>query len=188
MTDASGSALHEQFAEASNLESEGLEAYGKGGGNARLCPCGSGRRLVDCCEPYFRGACRPETAEALMRSRYTAYVLRDEDYLRRTWHPSTRPARLDLENDDALWESLTVVRCRQGSGTDREGEVEFTARYRHRGRLHRLHEVSRFVRENGVWYYLDGIVKTGAGELAKPGRNEPCSCGSGRKFKKCCGA
>ncbi|MBS1213372.1 MAG: hypothetical protein H6R26_1989 [Proteobacteria bacterium] len=122
-----------------------------------------------------------------MRSRYVAYVLRDEAYLRRTWHSRTCPEHLGVNSDDAAWEGLTVLRCQAGGATDHEGEVEFVARYRQGGLARQLHEVSRFVREDGQWYYLDGSFPAGSATSSKTGRNDPCPCGSGRKFKKCCG-
>jgi SEC-C motif-containing protein len=97
----------------------------------------------------------PADAEALMRSRYTAYVFRLEAYLRASWHPSTRPQRLDLDDDGAAakWLGLEIKR-HEITGPD-SAIVEFIARYKVGGRAQRLHEVSRFVRENGLWYYLD---------------------------------
>lgn len=91
-----------------------------------------------------------------MRSRYSAYVLKLEAYLRATWHPSTRPQRLDLDDDAAAtkWLGLEVKRY-EITGAD-SAIVEFVARYKLGGRAQRLHEVSRFVRENGQWYYMDG--------------------------------
>ncbi|HLW05507.1 MAG TPA: YchJ family metal-binding protein [Azoarcus sp.] len=96
-------------------------------------------------------------AETLMRSRYTAFVLRNEAYLLGTWHPSTRPERLDLAEDTTRWIGLTIRR-HESTGPDRAC-VEFVARYRIHGRAHRLHETSRFVREGGQWFYVDGDVK-----------------------------
>ncbi|KAF1719562.1 YchJ family protein [Pseudoxanthomonas wuyuanensis] len=122
------------------------------------CPCGSGRHYPDCCGRYHAGAVAPD-AEALMRSRYTAYVMKDEAYLRASWHPDTCPAELQLQ--DALgartvWLGLTVKR-HAVTGAD-SAEVEFIARYRSGGAAAvKLHEISRFVRSDGRWLYLDGI-------------------------------
>lgn len=143
------------------------------------CPCGSGKPYGECCAPLHRGERSAATAEALMRSRYSAYVLKDGDYLRATWHPSTRPALLELEGDTTRWLGLRILATAQGGEGDESGSVEFAADYAGG----QLHERSRFVRERGQWRYLDG-------ELLPPvkvGRNEPCPCGSGRKFKRCCG-
>ena len=93
-----------------------------------------------------------------MRSRYTAYTLHREDYLLATWHPTTRPASLDLANDvQTKWLGLEVKRHEQQDAD--HAIVEFIARYKVNGRAHRLHEVSRFVRENGSWLYLDGEIE-----------------------------
>lgn len=120
---------------------------------ADVCPCGSGRPLAACCGPCLAGDVAP-SAETLMRSRYTAYALMDEPYLLATWHASTRPARLDLT--PTRWIGLTVSRHEQQDAD--HATVEFVARYKIGGRAHRLHETSRFVREEGRWYYVDGEV------------------------------
>ncbi|MEW5892555.1 MAG: YchJ family metal-binding protein [Pseudomonadota bacterium] len=121
------------------------------------CPCGSGRPLAACCGPYLAGSAPAPDAEALMRSRYTAFVLGDADYLRASWHPATRPERLDLaEPPVPKWLGLTV---RQHGQTDADhATVEFIARYRIEGRAYRLHERSRFERLDGQWYYRDGEI------------------------------
>lgn len=103
-----------------------------------------------------------------MRSRYSAFVLGNAEYLLQTWHPSTRPAQLDLAADDSQWLGLKLCACRDGGVDDATGQVEFIARYRQAGRAHRLHETSRFVREPANdtgccyyrWYYLDGDLHT----------------------------
>ena len=118
------------------------------------CPCGSGLRYAVCCGRRHGGAEFAPTAEALMRSRYSAYVLKLDEYLLATWHASTRPAELNLADDPTKWLGLEV-RQHRSSGPD-QAEVEFVARYRVDGRGHRLHELSRFVREDGRWYYVDG--------------------------------
>ena len=96
-----------------------------------------------------------------MRSRYSAYVLRLADYLLATWHPDTRPSELDLSADDTKWLGLEVKRRAQQD--DSHATVEFVARYRIAGKGHRLHELSRFVREDGRWYYVTGELLGGAG-------------------------
>ena len=122
-----------------------------------LCPCGSNKKFSDCCARYVEGNEIAPTAEALMRSRYTAYSLLREDYLRSTWHPSTRPASLGLAGETPTkWLGLEVKGHEQ-QDID-HAIVEFVARYKVHGRAHRLHEVSRFVREEGRWFYVDGDV------------------------------
>jgi SEC-C motif-containing protein len=125
------------------------------GAKTDTCPCGSGRGLAACCGRYLDGSANPPDAEALMRSRYTAYVLLKPDYLLASWHPDTRPVTLDLTEPPApKWLGLEVKRH---TPLDAEhATVEFVARYKVGGRAHRLHECSRFERIDGRWYYLDG--------------------------------
>lgn len=116
------------------------------------CPCG-GHSYEGCCEPLHKGLAAAN-AELLMRSRYSAYVLKLEPYLLSTWHKSTRPQALSLADDGSRWLGLEVKR-HQMTGTE-TALVEFVARYKIGGRAHRMHEVSRFVCEDGCWYYVDG--------------------------------
>lgn len=121
------------------------------------CPCGTNKTYANCCERYLDGTDTPATAEALMRSRYTAYTLLREDYLLATWHVSTRPDKLALaEEVNNKWLGLQIKRYEQQD--DSHAVVEFVARYKIGGRAHRMHEVSRFVREEGRWFYVDGDV------------------------------
>lgn len=150
-----------------------------------LCPCGSGHSYEACCGRYHHGVAAP-TAEALMRSRYSAYVLRLAGYLLDTWHAAMRPATLAFETSEPVWCGLEILATRGGSETEQAGEVEFIARWFTReGKCGALHERSRFVHEGERWYYVDGELMPTAS--SKVGRNEPCPCGSGRKFKQCCG-
>ncbi|MEQ8495750.1 MAG: YchJ family metal-binding protein, partial [Gammaproteobacteria bacterium] len=114
------------------------------------CPCGSGRALTACCGPYLDDCATAPTAEALMRSRYTAYVLERHDYLRATWDPATCPARLAAE-PGLRWLGLAIKRVAGGGANDTTGTVEFVARSKRGGRASRLHEVSHFERRNGRW-------------------------------------
>jgi SEC-C motif-containing protein len=120
------------------------------------CPCGSGTAYASCCGPLHDGA-PAATAEALMRSRYSAFALGLGDYLFRTWHPRTRP-------DDTTppagveWLGLEVLRVVDGGPSDDEGGVEFVARYRAPDGDHVLHETSRFERRAGRWVYTGGTV------------------------------
>ncbi|MFN3985352.1 MAG: YchJ family protein [Rhodocyclaceae bacterium] len=119
------------------------------------CACGSGTPVAQCCARFITGAATPPDAEALMRSRYTAFTETREDYLLASWHPDTRPASLDLAADAGQkWLGLSVI-----SHTpidEHHAEVEFVARYKIGGRACRLHERSRFERLDGRWYYRDG--------------------------------
>ncbi|MGY6563111.1 MAG: YchJ family protein [Halomonadaceae bacterium] len=143
------------------------------------CPCGSGLPLDACCGRFHAGEAAP-TPEALMRSRYSAFALGLEDYLLATWHASTRPVDLNLD-DATSWIRLEVLD--HGSAGER-GHVHFRATFREGRRWGVLAENSRFVHEAGRWFYVDGEPTM---ERLKPGRNDPCPCGSGRKFKSCCG-
>lgn len=117
------------------------------------CPCGSGRPLAMCCSRFINAGELPATAQELMRSRYSAYVLGARDYLLATWHPSTRPEALQLD-PHTQWLGLEVKAHAQQDAT--HASVEFVARYRIAGKGHRLHETSHFVREEGRWLYVDG--------------------------------
>ena len=116
------------------------------------CPCGDGY-YTECCARYHTQLNAPD-AVRLMRSRYSAYVLKLEDYLLATWHPNTRPVVLDLATDRSKWLGLEVRQHSNVSAT--QATVEFVARYKINGKLHRLHEISRFVFEEDKWLYLDG--------------------------------
>ena len=120
------------------------------------CPCGLRKDYADCCGRHHSG--EPAlNAEALMRSRYSAYVLGLENYLRSTWHPDTRPTHLDLDEEPKpKWLGLEVKRHERID--DDHASVEFVARYKVDGRAIRMHESSRFVREEGLWYYMDGEI------------------------------
>lgn len=123
------------------------------------CPCPSGRRFGDCCAPLHRGERVAADAEALMRSRYSAYVMGDAGYVRATWHPSTRVAAPDRIGPGTRWLGLDVKRHVQLD--EDHAIVEFVARYRIGGQpAVRLHEISRFIREGGRWWYVDGEFPT----------------------------
>jgi SEC-C motif domain protein len=144
------------------------------------CPCGSGHPYGDCCQQFHLGT-PAATPEALMRTRYTAYVAGLADYLLATWHSSTRPRSLALD-DSPHWVSLQVLSSGQAGDV---GHVHFRAIHTADEGWRYLEEKSRFVCEEGRWFYVAGEVSSG---VVKPGRNDPCPCGSGRKFKKCCSA
>ncbi len=122
-----------------------------------LCPCGSGAALDACCGPIVRGERAAPTAERLMRSRFTAFSLGDVPHLLRSWHESTRPPTVQLVPGQT-WVELEVLATVAGELLDKEGEVEFRARYERRGRPGELHELSRFVRDTqGLWVYLGPV-------------------------------
>jgi SEC-C motif-containing protein len=117
----------------------------------RACPCGRPESYDACCGRFHTGAAAAPTAEALMRSRYSAFVRQDAGYLLRTWHPRTRPARLDLDTG-MRWTGLEILETSAGSAFHTTGTVTFRASYRGGS----LHERSRFERVDGAWVYVDG--------------------------------
>lgn len=167
----------------SSLNVETLGQTGPEPMDGKPCPCGSGSALAACCGRYHRGEAAPHP-EALMRSRYSAFALDLTEYLLSTWHTSTCPQH--LEPDGATrWVRLEVLDA-SGEGEDgsARGRVHFRATFREGRRWAVLEENSRFVQEAGRWVYLDGSPSVAR---LKPGRNDPCPCGSGGKFKGCCG-
>ncbi|MDT4328610.1 YchJ family protein [Methylomonas sp. MED-D] len=153
------------------------------------CLCDSGLSYADCCQPFHDGRQIPKTAAALMRSRFTAYAGQNAAYLLDTWAIETRPPDIDFSKESANWQSLTIVDTKKGGELDAKGIVEFKAFYRQDDNDHFMHEISRFVKTGGRWYYLDGKIKAAGrvGITTDTGRNAPCACGSGKKFKRCCG-
>lgn len=125
----------------------------------KLCACGKGRLYRDCCAPYIERISTPLRAESLMRSRYTAFVLRDAAYLLFSWHPDFRPPELDLTKENTEWQRLEVVDCVRGATFDTEGYVEFNAYYLLSGEEKCLHERSFFRRYRGRWVYVSGDVE-----------------------------
>ncbi len=159
-----------------------------------LCPCGSNIEYEQCCGPLLSGGRKAETAEALMRSRYSAFVEGAFDYLGESLHPAHRAdhdvAATRRWAESADWLGLEILATDGGKPGDDEGMVEFVATYKDKGVLRKHHERSRFRREADRWYFLDGEVvpaRTQIREGPRVGRNAPCPCGSGRKYKKCCG-
>jgi SEC-C motif domain protein len=156
-----------------------------------LCPCGSGAPEAACCGPFLAGAPAP-TALALMRSRYTAYVRGAIDYLVATHDEATR-GTIDREgvsrwSRETQWLGLEIVATERGGAEDDTGIVEFVASGATRGTPFRQHERSRFRRAGDRWVYVDGkVLAEPARRAATPGRNEPCPCGSGMKYKRCHG-
>ncbi len=157
------------------------------------CPCGSGLKLDDCCGAIIAGAPAP-TAEALMRSRYTAFARGQIDYLADTLAPESRgdfdPIEAGNTASEAVWQGLEVRAVAEGGPDDETGSVEFVARFRWHGEPRVHHELASFRREQGRWVCVGGDMnpKGPPRQVVKVGRNDPCPCGSGKKYKKCCGA
>ncbi|MGC5334144.1 YchJ family protein [Micromonospora sp. DT62] len=122
----------------------------------RPCPCGAGQPYAGCCGRLHRGEADAATAEALMRSRYSAFAVGDTAYLLRSWHSSTRPGALDLDPGQR-WTSLEILDTDRGGLFDATGTVEFRAHHRAGGQPGTQSERSRFVREDGRWVYLDAL-------------------------------
>jgi SEC-C motif-containing protein len=119
------------------------------------CPCGSGESFSRCCLPLHVGERQAETAEQLMRARYSAYAVEDVDYIWQTWHPRTRPDALTPEAG-LTWTGLEILDTVDGRAGDASGEVEFRAHYRQDRRGGTLHERSRFAVRARRWFYVDG--------------------------------
>lgn len=157
------------------------------------CHCGSKKDLEECCLPLIAGK-SARTAEALMRSRYTAFVLGDLDYIQKT---SAGEALLRFDRPEVErtlpgteWLGLEIGQTFGGQEGDTTGVVQFEVSFRESGRLHKQAERSEFRRIGPDWRYWKGDVALKSDHLpgARIGRNDPCHCGSGKKFKKCCGA
>lgn len=160
-----------------------------------LCPCGSELPLEQCCAPILSGETPAPTAEALMRSRFSAFALNKIPYLGATLSEELaqefNAEEMTKLNKGIRWTSLEVHETSQGGPDDEYGEVVFTASFMRKGKLGRLQERSLFSRREGRWVYSGrNDEQPHPAEITagpKAGRNEPCPCGSGRKFKKCCG-
>ena len=147
------------------------------------CPCGSGLPLTSCCAPLHQGM-PASSAEALMRSRYSAYVLGNIDYLVASTLPAQQ-AGLDRDSmqrwsQDSQWQELRVEQHEPAAGTPAHARVTFVASWHDASGPHSHRERSSFVQHGGHWYFIDPTVPL------RCGRNDPCPCGSGQKFKKCC--
>ena len=158
------------------------------------CPCGSGSLLEACCEPFIEGRDAPETAEQLMRSRYTAYAMGHVGYIVSTHDPRTRRAGLresvEKWTRSARFVGLEIIATEAGGAEDSAGLVEFEARFEEGGEPHTLRERSRFRKHRGRWVFCSGSTASAqqvTRAAPKVGRNEPCPCGSGKKYKRCCG-
>jgi SEC-C motif-containing protein len=158
----------------------------------KTCPCGSGRSYGNCCEPYIKGKKNAPTAEALMRSRYAAYVEHASDYIIETCSQDEKD-KIDVKqtkawSENSKWLGLKILSVEKGSVKDTEGTVEFEASYEMDG-LREVHrEKASFQKTNGCWLYTEGEVRPDTVVRVGPkvGRNDPCPCGSGKKYKHCC--
>ncbi|MDK2847569.1 MAG: motif domain protein [Desulfuromonadales bacterium] len=156
------------------------------------CPCGSGNDYTTCCEPIITGKKPAETAEQLMRARYSAHVRVEIDFLYSSTHPDHRQGYdhkgTKVWAEQSEWLGLEIVGTTDGGPQDENGEVEFIARFRDKDGVRSHHERGRFERREKQWLFSEGLmVKSQPRTVVKIGRNDPCSCGSGKKYKKCCG-
>lgn len=161
--------------------------------NTELCPCGYGATFADCCEPVIKSEREPETAEELMRARYSAFAAGAIDFIVASTHSRTR-GEVDIPyttewSRNSIWQGLQIIETKDVD--ENKSLVSFEAKFSQQGaeQIHR--EKSVFEREEGQWRFVTGDeIKnpTVRYETPRPGRNEPCPCGSGKKYKKCCGA
>jgi len=162
--------------------------------NEELCPCKSGRKFGECCGPIIAGTEKAATAEALMRARYSSYVTGDIEFLKTS---ATKAIQEQFNENDsrawskaAEWHGLEIIKTEKGGPRNKTGVVEFRALYTANGEFCNHHEVSTFVKEKDGWKFEDGTLvgeTPVVREEPKIGRNDPCPCGSGKKYKKCCG-
>ncbi|XPV75843.1 MAG: YchJ family protein [Desulfovibrio sp.] len=157
------------------------------------CPCGSAKEYTECCEPIIKGSVKAPTAEAVMRSRYSAFTQMELDWLSESLLPALREKQ-DKEGvkswaESAEWLGLEIHSANTDQDTDTEGFVEFTCTFKMDGVTETHREIAHFLKADDSWYYVDGKMVAGPPVKKGPkvGRNEPCPCGSGKKFKKCCG-
>ena len=150
------------------------------------CPCGSGIAGDACCIPALKNQVIPSTCRALVRTRFTAFVRRDAEYLLKTWHPETRPQKDVVCQQWTKWVELEIIDSSDGQITDQVGTVTFRARFIDGAWLRSFNEKSRFERHGNHWLYVDGVHFKDPYQARKIERNSPCPCGSGKKFKKCC--
>ncbi|MCK5446089.1 MAG: YchJ family protein [Rhodospirillaceae bacterium] len=157
------------------------------------CPCNSGKDFAACCGPILDGTATAETAEALMRSRYTAHVMGNFEHVANTHAPEIQDtfnkSAAQAQWKDTEWLGLEIRETTDGGPDDETGTVTFTARFKEDGQVHAHREHSVFRRESGEWVYVDGTINPPIEprRVEKIGRNDPCPCGSGKKYKKCCG-
>lgn len=166
----------------------------------QTCPCrktaSAPISYAECCQPHVEGQAKAQSAEALMRARYSAFAVGKIDYLIDTVAPEARegmePGALEAWSRESEWHGLDIVETVDGKPGDKTGIVEFIAHFSRAGEREAHHERStfRFDEAAKCWFFVDGGKPRGKTVIkgAQPGRNDPCTCGSGKKYKKCCGA
>ena len=158
------------------------------------CHCGSGKEYGECCEPLLSGSEKAKTAEELLRARYSAHVKLEMDFVKDTTHPDQiskyEPSTAENWAEKSEWEKLEILDIEGGGVDDETGNIEFVAHFRQKDKLKTHHEMAHFNRHEGEWFFYDGqgvVPKQVVHSQPKVGRNDPCPCGSGKKYKKCCG-
>ncbi|MDD2600892.1 MAG: YchJ family protein [Kiritimatiellae bacterium] len=162
---------------------------------SEFCPCGSKLTFCQCCEPFLLETKKPKTPTQLMRSRYTAYAMGAVEFLYKTSSAKVKK-EFDADNsrkwaESAKWTGIEILKESNGKADDTTGSVEFIAHYTVNETEFNHHEKADFEKINGEWLFMDGKIfgpEPARRSEPKVGRNEPCACGSGKKFKKCCGA
>ncbi|MBI5193365.1 MAG: YchJ family protein [Nitrospirae bacterium] len=159
-----------------------------------LCPCGSNIAYSECCRPLIKADRPALTAEQLMRSRYSAYVKKEMEYIFTSLHPNHRSDYDEKSTRDwaenAEWHTFEIIDTKKGGPEDIDGHVEFVVTFTEQGIKKEHRELSSFRKQNGTWFFTTGKIigpKPVVRTTPKTGRNDPCECGSGKKFKKCCG-
>jgi SEC-C motif-containing protein len=156
------------------------------------CPCTSGKPFELCCQPILEGKTKAPTAEALMRARYTAYAVCNVDFIINSNEPDSRddlsPEAIEQWAKESDWKSLEIIKTVKGKAADKTGTVEFKAHYMQKRARFTHHELATFKKVDGEWLFFEGEQFNGpVSREVKVGRNDPCPCGSGKKYKKCCG-
>lgn len=156
------------------------------------CPCGNETPYSNCCEPIISGKKPAETPEQLMRARYSAHVMVEIDFLIESIHPDHREGLGHKETknwaENSEWYGLEIISTAGGGEKEKTGEVEFVVNFRDKQGRRSHHERAQFLRQRKKWFFTEGTMVKAAPAIAeKIGRNDPCPCGSGSKYKKCCG-
>ena len=159
-----------------------------------LCPCGSGKKYDSCCAPIIKGKITAPTAEALMRARYSAYVKQEINFIRDSCIRLEGETEIDMDetkrwSKESEWTGLKIHGTEKGGVADTEGIVDFSAFYSRKGLADEHREVAKFQKIDENWMYTEGKIASTTIVRSSPkvGRNEPCPCGSGKKYKQCCG-
>lgn len=159
----------------------------------QVCYCDSQKPFNECCEPILNKSQKPKAAIDLLRARYSAFVVGNIDFVKETTHPDKLDDFDEKEVSDwsknSDWQGLKIHKIDEGKPAKNQTLIEFEAFYKNENNEFNHHERAAFQKEKDQWYFVDGFLvqKPVVNEKGRPGRNDPCVCGSGKKFKKCCG-